>query len=68
MNGRFEVLITVDQHIEYQQNLAGIAPPGVGIIVMVARSNDVDDLRSLMPAVRDALTRIRALDVIRVAA
>jgi hypothetical protein len=67
-NGRFEVLLTVDQRIEYQQNLADLGQPGLGIIVMTARSNNVDDLRPLMPAVRDALTRIRPLDVVRIAA
>ena len=65
-NGRFEVLLTVDQRIEYQQNLESLAPPGLAVLIMVARSNNVDDLRPLMPGVRDALRTVRAGEVIRV--
>jgi hypothetical protein len=48
----FDVFLTVDQGIEYQQNPFGLA---VVIIVMVAKSNDIDDLRPLMPRVRETL-------------
>jgi hypothetical protein len=34
-----------------EQNLAGMDP---AVVVMVARSNHIDDLRPLMPKVRDA--------------
>jgi hypothetical protein len=49
----FDVFLTVDQGIEYQQNPVGL---GVAIVVMVARSNDIDDLRPLMPGVRETLS------------
>jgi hypothetical protein len=68
VDGHFEVVLTVDQGIEYQQSLGDLAPPGFEIIVTVARSNNVDDLRPLMPAVRDTLARIRPLEVTRIAA
>ena len=48
----FDVFLTVDQGIEYQQNPVGLA---LAIIVLVARSNDIDDLRPLMPRVRETL-------------
>ena len=48
----FDAFLTVDQGIEYQQNPAGLP---LVIIVMVATSNDIDDLRPLMPRVRETL-------------
>ena len=48
----FDVFLTVDLGIEYQQNPVGLA---LAIIVMVAASNDIDDLRPLMPRVRETL-------------
>lgn len=43
-NGQFDALLTVDQGIEYQQNLSGLS---MSVVVMRASSNDVDDLRGL---------------------
>jgi hypothetical protein len=59
----FDVFLTVDQGIEYQQNPVGLA---VAIIVMVARSNDIDDLRPLMPRVRETLNNASARTVVKV--
>ncbi|MCC7486359.1 MAG: DUF5615 family PIN-like protein [Burkholderiales bacterium] len=50
--GRFDVLLTVDRNLEYQQNFSGVT---LAVIVIVAPSNDVDVLRPLMSAVREAL-------------
>lgn len=44
----FEVLLTVDQNLRYQQNLATY---GAAIVVMIAPTNRIDDLRALAPAV-----------------
>lgn len=60
---RLEVLITVDQNLRYQQNLAA---SGVGVIVMVAASNRLADLRPLVAGVKTALVGIRAGDVVEV--
>jgi hypothetical protein len=62
-NGQFDALLTVDQGIEYQQNLSGLS---ISVMVMVAPSNDVDDLRPLLPAVEQALATLRAGDIMRV--
>jgi hypothetical protein len=59
----FDVFLTVDQGIEYQQNPGGLA---VAIIVMVARSNDIDDLRPLMPHVRETLNSASPGTVVKV--
>ena len=51
----FDVFLTVDQGVEYQQNILGL---DLAVIVMVARSNDIDDLRPLMPQVREILNSV----------
>lgn len=48
----FDVLLTADANMEFQQNLANLP---ISIIVLVAYSNDVNALRPLMGAVRDLL-------------
>ena len=57
----FEVLLTVDQNLRDQQNLAA---SGVAVVVMVASNNRLADLVPLMPAVEAALSRIQAGDVV----
>lgn len=64
-DGIFDALLTVDQGIQYQQNLAGLR---IAVVVMVASSNDIDDLRPLLPLVEDALGRIHPAQSIRVVA
>ena len=49
----FDVFLTVDHGVEYQQNLLGL---DLAIVVMVAATNDIEDLRPLMPRVRETLT------------
>ncbi len=62
-DGLFDVLLTVDQGVQYQQNLAGLR---ISIVVMVAPSNDIDDLRPLLPLVVAAVVQIQPGQVIRV--
>ena len=62
-DGQFDALLTVDQGIEYQQNLSGLS---ISVVVMMAPSNDVDDLRPLLPGVEDALAKLRPGEIIRV--
>ena len=59
----FDVFLTVDQGIEYQQNPVGLA---LAIVVMVAMSNDIDDLRPLMPRVRETLNSASPGTVVKV--
>jgi Domain of unknown function (DUF5615) len=48
----FDLLITVDRNLEYQQSFKGLS---IAVIVMHASSNDVVALRQLMPAVLAAI-------------
>src|SRR6266851_4798337 len=48
----FEVFLTVDQNLRYQQNLQAAA---VALVVLVAASNRLADLVPLMPSVQAAL-------------
>lgn len=61
----FEVLLTVDQNLRYQQNLAG---SGVAVVVMVASSNRLAELLPLVSDVEAALFHIRAGDVVEIGA
>src|SRR5438128_6210904 len=62
-DGQFDALLTVDQGIEYQQNLSGLR---ISVIIMMAPSNDVDDLHPLLPAVEGVLASLRHGEIIRV--
>lgn len=53
---RFDVLLTVDRNLEYQQNFSGLT---IAVIVIDAPSNDIEVLRPLMPKVLDALPKAR---------
>jgi len=50
----FDVLLTVDRNMEYQQNFANLT---IAVIVIHALSNDITALRPLMPAVQKALQK-----------
>ena len=62
-DGQFDALLTVDQGLEYQQNLSGLT---ISVVVMLAASNDIDDLRPLLSGVEQALAELRAGEVSRV--
>src|SRR3990170_8271530 len=62
-DGQFDALLTVDQGIEYQQNLSGLR---ISVVIMMAPSNDVDDLRPLLPGVEQALASLRTGETMRV--
>lgn len=61
----FDVFVTADQSLQYQQNLAGV---DIGIIVFAAHSTHFDDLSELVPAALQALESIHPGDVIRITA
>jgi predicted nuclease of predicted toxin-antitoxin system len=52
----FDLLITVDRNLEYQQSFQGLS---LAVIVIHAPSNDVTVLRPLMPAVVAAIAQTR---------
>ena len=55
MDGRWDVLLTNDRNIQYQQNMTGL---NVSILILCAKSNRIKDLLPLMPACADALLSI----------
>lgn len=53
----FDVLLTNDQNMENQQNLKNF---DLAFIVLVAPTNDIADLKPLMPAANKVLKTIKA--------
>ncbi len=52
----FDVLITVDRNLEYQQSFKDVS---LAVIVVHASSNDIIALRPLMPAVLDLIPQAK---------
>ena len=61
-DGLFDVFLTVDQGIPYQQNLTGFQ---ICVVIMVAPGNDIDDLRPLIPLVLETLRQTQSGQIIR---
>jgi len=59
----FDVLITVDQNIQDQQNLAGRT---ISLVILCGPTNRRHDLEPLVPAVIAALRSIGRGDVVRI--
>jgi hypothetical protein len=59
----FQVLLTADQNLEFQQNLAR-SP--LAVVVLVAPSNALEDLLPCVPAARAAILATRPGQVVRV--
>lgn len=60
----FDVLLTMDRGMEYQQNLSGL---DLCVIVLSAVSNDIDDLLPLAPSINAAFERAAPGALLRVA-
>ncbi|HEY6239986.1 MAG TPA: DUF5615 family PIN-like protein [Burkholderiales bacterium] len=60
---KFDVLLTVDRNLEYQQDFSGLA---LAVVVIHSPSNDIADIRPQMPAAREALTKAQPGTVTRV--
>jgi hypothetical protein len=54
---KFEVVITVDQNIRYQQNLIGHS---LAVCVLIAGGITIEDLRTLIPALEELLPTVQA--------
>ena len=59
----FEVLLTVDQSVPFQQNLSLTR---LSVVTLRAKSNDIDDLRPLIPQLNLALSNLEAGSIITV--
>jgi len=56
----FDILITNDQNMEHQQNLNRF---NLAFIVLAALTNDIEDLKPLMPAANEVLKTIKAGEI-----
>ena len=61
-NAGFEVLLTVDKNMAYQQTLAGRA---ISVIVMEPRTTTLDDLIELVPRLLAALSVLQPGEFVR---
>lgn len=61
----FDVLLTTDRNMEFQQDLPSFA---IALLVIAVGSNDVDVLRPFVPQMLDALNGIGPGEVRRVQA
>jgi len=59
----FDALLTVDHNLEFQQNLRA---SGIGVVVVLAKTNRVKALRPLVPQILAALDLETAGELIRV--
>jgi hypothetical protein len=56
IQGQFEVFITVDSNLAYQQNLSQLP---VAVVVLKAASNKIENLRPLLPELLAALAVLK---------
>ena len=56
----FDVLLTNDQSMEHQQNLTQF---NIAFVVLVAQTNDINDLRPLISLVDEVVKTIRAGEI-----
>jgi hypothetical protein len=55
MSGQYDVLVTMDRGIEFQQPISTLP---FGIVLVRARSNRMEDLRPLVPSILAALAAV----------
>ena len=59
----FDALLTMDANLEYEQNLTDLP---IAVVVIAAPSNDIDDIRPLVPRLLNVLPGLPAKQVTRV--
>jgi hypothetical protein len=62
-SGTFDVLITVDRNLPFQQNLGSLE---IAVIILIARGINYPDLKPLVPQVLTALPNIKPGEFLRV--
>ena len=62
-SGKFDAFVTVDQNLQYQQNLKD---SGVAVVLFVVRNNRYETFKPLIPKVQQALQNISAGQLIRI--
>jgi hypothetical protein len=59
----FEVLVTIDRNLQYQQNLSS---RNIAILVLCVYSNDISDIEPLVPNAVNALKSIKPGQVVEI--
>ena len=59
----FEAFVTPDQKLEYQQNIPRV---GLAVVVLIARTNRLEDIAPLVPRLLEVLSDVRVGTVTRV--
>ncbi len=60
-SGQYDVLVTVDQNLQYQQNLKTLA---VAVVVLKAKRSTYPMLKPLMPQVLEILEKIKPGEIV----
>jgi hypothetical protein len=63
VQGGFEVFITVDRNLSFQQN---VTTSGIAVLVLRARTSRLFDLRKLLPALLPAIDAARPGTVVTI--
>ncbi len=60
----FDVFVTADQGLQYQQNLTGF---DIAVVTLAARTNRVEDLKPLIPRLLASLTGLKKGELLTLA-
>jgi Domain of unknown function (DUF5615) len=52
---KFDVFLTADRNVEFQQNLSALP---IAILIVLAKSNRMEDMRPLVPAILTELNHL----------
>lgn len=52
---QFDLFVTMDRHIEFQQNRSALP---IAVLVVMARTNRIEDVRPLVPDILETLNHI----------
>jgi len=61
--GQFDVFVTADQNLQFQQNLGALPLTG---ITLVARTNKLEELRPLVPELLKRLATLQGRTFVRI--
>ena len=62
--GEFDVFLTADRNLSYQQDVSAF---NIAVVVLIAGTNSIEELRPLVPRILEAIGRatLRAVTVVR---
>lgn len=63
LESQFEALLTVDQNLSFQQNLRA---SNIGVVLVLAKTNRIKELRPFVPQTLEALSHVKAGELVRV--